>query len=223
MTTAASAGPDRGARRRARNRKRLVDAAAELMATGGAEALTISAITEGADLGAGTFYNYFTSREEIITAIVADAVETLGVRLDALTRDLQDAAEIYSFSVRHLVGMAVTDPLWGRMVVRLGVAHDQLNAALGPRARRDLQIGLDAGRFRIPDLDVATAVTFGALLSAMHVHLSGDRSADPSSTVAELLLRMVGVPAEEAYEVTRRPLPPLPSVDRAREILAPHR
>ncbi|OYN96438.1 TetR family transcriptional regulator [Enemella evansiae] len=193
------------------------------MATGGAEALTISAITEGADLGAGTFYNYFTSREEIITAIVADAVETLGVRLDALTRDLQDAAEIYSFSVRHLVGMAVTDPLWGRMVVRLGVAHDQLNAALGPRARRDLQIGLDAGRFRIPDLDVATAVTFGALLSAMHVHLSGDRSTDPSSTVAELLLRMVGVPAEEAYEVTRRPLPPLPSVDRAREILAPHR
>jgi len=42
---------------------------------------------------------------------------------------------------------------------------------------------------------------------------------DPSGVFAELLLRMAGIPAEEAAEITRRPLPPLPSLEEARTIL----
>ncbi|RBY83817.1 TetR/AcrR family transcriptional regulator [Geodermatophilus sp. TF02-6] len=224
MTTAGSplvgsSGRGRVGRRRARNRERLVSAAAELMAEAGVEGVTVSAITERADLGAGTFYNYFQSRDGIVDAVVAGAVETLGQRLDALTQGMADAAEIYSSSLRHLMRTAVTDPLWGRLVVRLGIAHDQLIATLGPRARRDLLIGVDSGRFQVPDVDIATAITFGALLSAIHAHLGSDQASDPSGVFAESLLRMVGIPAEEATEITQRPLPPLPSLEEARVIL----
>lgn len=207
-------------RRQENTRRRLIEAAARLMAEVGGEAVTISGITERADLGAGTFYNYFQSRDEIIDAVVGSAVETLGQRLDALTRGMPDAAEIYSFSLRHLMGTAVTDPVWGWLIVRLGIAHNRLLATLGPRARRDLQIGIDSGRFRIPDVDVATAITFGALLSAIHAHLEGGRAADPSAVFAEFMLRLVGVPVEEAHEITLRPLPPLPSLEEAQRILA---
>lgn len=206
-------------RRRARNRQRLIDAAAELMADSGVDNVTVSAITESADLGAGTFYNYFRSREEIIAAVVASAVETMGQRLDVLTRDMDDAADIYSFSLRHLASAALSDPLWGWLVVRLGIAHDELLGTLGPRARRDLQIGVDRGRFSIPDLDVATALTFGSLLSVMHQHLKTDRAKDVSEPFAAMMLRMVGLSEHEAVEVSRRPLPPLPSLAEAREIL----
>ncbi len=224
MTTAGSTvtgptGPGRVGRRRARNRERLTRAAAELMAESGIEGVTISAITERADLGAGTFYNYFQSRDEIVDAVVAGAVETLGQRLDALTQGMADAAEIYSFSLRHLMRTAVTDPLWGRLVVRLGIAHDELIATLGPRARRDLMIGVDSGRFQIPDVDVATAITFGALLSAIHAHLGNDQASDPSQVFTEFLLRMVGISADEAAGITGLPLPPLPSLEEARTIL----
>lgn len=206
-------------RRRVRNRGRLVDAAAHLMAEAGTEAVTILAITERADLGAGTFYNYFQSREEIVDAVVASTVETMGQRLDALTAGMTDAAEIYSSSLRHLIQTAVSDPLWGWLVVRLGVAHDELIATLGPRARRDLMIGVDSGRFQIPDVDVATAITFGALLSTIRAHLDGGRPTDPSRAFAASLLRMVGIPAGEAAELVARPLPPLPSLDDARQTL----
>lgn len=220
--TATTDSLSRAARRRARTRGKLVQAAGELMAEGGVEAVTISSITERADLGAGTFYNYFSSRDEVIDAVVASAVETLGQRLDALTLGMPDAAEIYSFSLRHLLGTAVTDPIWGWLMVRLGIAHSQLLATLGPRARRDLMIGVESGRFHIPDIDVATAITFGATLSAMHAYLKGGQRSDPSAVLAEYLLRLVGVAADEAMEITKRPLPPLPTLEEAQRILGSH-
>jgi AcrR family transcriptional regulator len=213
--TARASNTGRTERRRVRVRQRLITAAAQLMAGSGPANVTISAITEQADVGAGTFYNYFQSRDEIVEAVIESTVETLGQRLDALTWGMPDAAEIYSFSLRHLMRTAVTDPLWGWLVVRLGIAHEQLITTLGPRARRDLMIGVGSGRFQIPDVDVATALTFGALLSAIRAHLNGDRKSDPSQVFAEFLLRMVGVPTEEAFEIARRPLPALPSLEEA--------
>lgn len=92
------------------------------MAEEGGEGVTLSAISERADLGVGTFYNYCHSRDDTVKAVVANAVESLGQRLGALTHAMSDAAAIYSISLRHLMGTAVTDPLWGWIGVRLGVA-----------------------------------------------------------------------------------------------------
>lgn len=206
----------RTARQRNRNRQKLIAAATELMATAGPAALTVTAITDRADLGAGTFYNYFDSRDEIITAVIAEALESMGRRLDALTQDMEDPAEIYSFSLRHLVGTAVSDPLWGWLLVRLGVAQEELIAILGPRAERDLKKGIDAGRFSIPDLPVATAIYFGGLLATMHAHLDGSTTGDPGSVFAEYMLRAVGLSALEAHDMAQRPLPPLPGTDESR-------
>lgn len=204
---------DRRARKAEATRRRILAATRELMATGGAEAVTIAAIAaiaESADIGLGTFYNYFPSRDELIDTLIFDTVEGLGRRLDALTKDIEDAAEVYSFSLRHLMHTAVSDPVWGGFLVRLGIAHEGLLAALGPRASRDLQYGVDTGRFQLDSVALSSAMTFGALLSAMHQYLDGDVHEDPSDAYAELLLRMVGIPADEAREISRRPLPLLP-------------
>ncbi len=210
-TPAASAAPKSLRVRKAEaTRRRLLDAARAQMAEGGPESITIQTITMNADIGQGTFYNYFASRDEVIDAVILDAVESMGQRLDALTANMTDAAEIYSFSTRHLMRTAVSDPVWGWLVVRLGIAQDGLLSALGPRASRDLQIGVDSGRFKIEDVSIASAMTFGSLLSVMHNYLDGDHTTDPTEAYAENLLRMVGVPAAEAHEIAHRPLPPLP-------------
>lgn len=193
-------------------RRRMLDGARELMAEGGPEAVTILAVTERADIGQGTFYNYFRSRDELIDSVIVDVVESLGQRLDSLTHDMTDAAEIYSFSLRHLMRVAVTDPVWGWFVVRLGIAQEGLMSTLGPRAARDIQIGVDSGRFIVDDVPLASAMTFGALLAAMHSYLDNRSPEDPSQRYAENLLRMVGIPADEARRVSRLPLPPLPDV-----------
>jgi len=192
-------------------RRRLLDAARQLMSVGGAESLTIAGLASRADIGLGTFYNYFETREAIIDAVIYDVVETLGQRLDALTERIEDPAEVYSFSLRHLMRTAISDPVWGWFLVRLGIAHEGLVGILGPRAGRDLQYGVDTGRFQPLDVALATAMTFGSLLSAMRTYLeTDDHPADPSALYAELLLRMVGIPVEEAHEIAHRRLPPLP-------------
>ena len=203
----------RRVRKAEQTRRRILEAAQKQMAIGGPESITIQSVTEGADIGQGTFYNYFKSRDELVDAVIRDVVENLGRRLDALTRDMKDAAEIYSFSLRHLMHTAVSDPVWGWFMVRLGIAQEGLLEALGPRASRDIKIGVDSGRFILDDVSLASAMTFGSLLAVMHDYLDGNRKTDPSSSYAAMLLRMVGISPAEAEEIAHRPLPPLPELD----------
>ena len=207
---AASSGGARQQRRREKTRARLINAAKTLMAERGVDAVGLSEITEAADLGAGTFYNYFQSRDDIVEAVAEDAIESLGARLDRLTAEMSDAAEVFAFSLRHLVQQAASDPLWGWFVVRLGVAHPKLIAILGPRAARDLRKGVASGRFTVPDVDIAKSCVFGALLSTLHRVLSTEVAPHVDEVYARTMLCMVGVPAEEAEEIASRPLPPLP-------------
>jgi len=179
------------------------------MAERGVDSVGISEITDAADLGAGTFYNYFSSRDEIVEAVAEASIESVGAALDRLTADMPDPAEVFASSLRHLVLRATTDPVWGWFIVRMGAAHPTLIAILGPRAARDLRRGVEAGRFSIPDIDIATSCTFGALISALHLVLSTDQPEGTDQLFARTMLAMAGVDAREAEEVAARPLPTL--------------
>jgi AcrR family transcriptional regulator len=203
---------DRRSRRSEATRARLLRGARQAIIDHGPDAVTVVQITTAADLGTGTFYNYFTTRDDIVTAVLYDTVESLGRRLDAMTRDMPDPAEVFASSLRHLMGMAITDPLWGWFVVRIGAAHPALVETLGPRATRDLKRGIDEGRFDIANLHMTADVVFGSLLAAIHSYLAGDRAGDQPAEYAELNLRMVGLSKNDAEEVCARPLPELPAL-----------
>ena len=91
----------RGARRRRETRSRLLTASLKLMAEKGMEGVAINEITEAADVGFGSFYNHFESKEAIYAAV-----------LDWVFKDFADAmervlGEILRF--RGIVGHAQTD------------------------------------------------------------------------------------------------------------------
>ena len=52
-------------RRKRRNRQALIEAGYEVMAQKGIDAATMSEIADLADVGAGTVYNYFASKDEL--------------------------------------------------------------------------------------------------------------------------------------------------------------
>jgi len=60
--------PDRRQRRSAETRERLFRAALELFAKKGFNETTVEDITEAADVGKGTFFNYFPSKDHILLA-----------------------------------------------------------------------------------------------------------------------------------------------------------
>jgi len=89
---AAEVGTDReprNARRKRETRERLLDAALRLMAERGMAGVTINEITEAADVGFGSFYNYFESKEAIYDAIInPNASVTMGFETTQLaTKD----------------------------------------------------------------------------------------------------------------------------------------
>lgn len=198
---------DRRTRRREQTRTRLIDAARALMAERGFTEVGIAEITAAADLGTGTFYNYFPSRDQLLAAVAEDSMEKIGDALDRHVSGLQDPAEAFASSLRHLVRHALTDRVWGGFLVQMGAAHPALLRILGPRARRDLLRGVETGRFSIDDLDLATTCTFGSLVAAIQLAMESEPQADRDQLFARAMLRMVGVPAEEATEVAARALP----------------
>ena len=83
------------------------------------------------------------------------------------------------------------------------------DSGLAPRARRDIQAAVDAGRFDVEDLDLAVTMAAGALLAlGQLLHDQPERDdAETTDKVTEELLRMFGVPTATARRICRLPLP----------------
>lgn len=81
---------DRRARKRRSTRESLLSSALALFAREGIYAPSIEEITEGADLGKGTFYQYFPSREHLIAALVKQGFDLL---FEHLTRTLPSGGD----------------------------------------------------------------------------------------------------------------------------------
>ena len=198
---------DRHARRREATRAKLVEAAKALIARQGVDNTRINEITDEADVGFGSFYNHFESKEAIIAAVLADTIAAQGAEIDALTAQIDDPAEIISAAHRSFVRRARSDPDWAWLLLRLDVSHNVLLAALGPYARRDLRKGIKSGRLSVPHEMIALFAMGGALLGVMRAVLDGAAPKDVDIHHAEGVLRLLGLPAGEAAEVARRPLP----------------
>jgi AcrR family transcriptional regulator len=201
--------PDRHARRRETTRAKLLAATRALLARQGAEATRIQEITDEADVGFGSFYNHFESKDAIIEAVLAETVAAQAAEFEALAAEIDDAAEVISVAHRSFVRRARDDPDWGWLLLRLDVSHNVLRASLGPYALNDLRRGLEAGRLRVPDETLALYGMGGLLLAAMRAVLDGGAPADADELHAEGVLRLLGLDRDEAHEVARRPLPAL--------------
>lgn len=198
--------PSRQEKRKALTRAKLLRAAHRLSSERGFTEVGIAEIAAAADVATGTFYNYFSSREEILGVAAAESMEFVGDALDRTVSGLSDPAVVWSMSLRHLMRYALGETIWGWFFVRMGAAHPALLATFGPRARRDLQRGIDAGRFRIDDLDLAVTCTFGALIAAVERGLSHPEITNHDERFAKAMLCMVGISPVDARQIAVLPL-----------------
>lgn len=73
---------DTVAQHRANRLRALLDAGRDLVAEGGPEALTLAALARRVGLSRPSLYEYFRSREELVTAIVSDELPEWARRLE---------------------------------------------------------------------------------------------------------------------------------------------
>ncbi|HZC65674.1 MAG TPA: TetR/AcrR family transcriptional regulator [Candidatus Dormibacteraeota bacterium] len=80
------AAPDRRARRGAATRESLFRAALDLFAIKGFADTTVEDITEAADVGKGTFFNYFPSKDHLLLAFSDMQIAKLQVAVDRVVQ-----------------------------------------------------------------------------------------------------------------------------------------
>jgi AcrR family transcriptional regulator len=195
---------DRQARRKRETRDKLINGAQRMMAHKGIEATTIQEITDAADVGFGSFYNHFESKEAIVEAITRERIEPFGVAIDGIASALEDPAEVLSAKVRHTLRKAMTDVVWGRFLFFSGM---EVRSTLLQRVTRDLKAGIKAGRFDIADLEFTVVAIGGAVIAvARGVFLEKFR-ADAPERAAAVILRLLGLSHDEARKIAARPLP----------------
>ena len=197
-------------RRKARTRAALIRAAQTLIAQGRTN-VPILEITQAADVGMGSFYNHFESKEQLYEAAYEAVIDAYGQQLDHVTAGIEDPAEVFASSFRLTGRLHRSEPELSRVLLnnipRLLSADD----GLAPRARRDITAAVDAGRFDVTDVDIAVTIAAGALLAlGQLLHDQPDRDVERTTDqVTEDLLRMFGLPRPQAHRICTKPLPDL--------------
>jgi len=188
-------------------RSRLLEKGGDLVSSRGFNATGVQEITAAAGVPKGSFYNYFDSKDAIVAAVVDEVVTAAGEAIAAATKDIDDPAEVVAVAHRSIVYRAAEEPDFGWLLVRLEISHDLVFAALGPYAARDLDSGIEAGRFKVDDPAVALIAAGGALLAIVRAVLQSRAKPTAAEHHAAYVLRMFGLPPDDAAEVASRPLP----------------
>jgi AcrR family transcriptional regulator len=202
-------------RRKQRTRFALIRAAQAFIADGKLN-VPVLEITQAADVGMGSFYNHFQSKEELFDAAVAEVLDTHGALLDALTAPLDDPAEKFACSFRLTGRLFRRRPQESLVLLANGLSLLSSERGLAPRALRDIVKAVEAGRFHVDDPRLALAVAGGALMGLGKL-LQDEPERDDAQAADQVtsnVLRLFGVPEEEADAICRRPLPDIAGVSQ---------
>jgi AcrR family transcriptional regulator len=198
--------PNRLERRKQRTRAALIRAAQSFIAAGKLN-VPVQDISQAADVGVGSFYNHFDSKEQLYQVAVNEVLDAQGALVDDLTESIEDPAEMFACRFRLTGRLFRRRPEEGRVVLAL-ITSDR---GLGPRGKRDIAAAAAAGRFRVTDPELAMALSGGALLGLGQLLQAQPERDDARAVdqVTENVLRLFGLSAEEAHRLCRMPLPDL--------------
>lgn len=211
----------RGARRKRETRLRLMRAAFRLFGERGVDAVAINEVTEAADVGFGSFYNHFPSKEAIYEAVVDAVFGEFADTLDRTTADVADPVEVISISVRRTILRAQSEPLWGRFFAREALNPAAMTRGLAPRLMRDIAKATSAKRIDPTDPMMASMLAGGCVLAAVATEVASSQhgaralkqlgldTKDLASRAAAAILEALGLPRAEAKRLAQKPMPRL--------------
>ena len=195
-------------RRRLEARQRLLAAARQILAKDGEAGLRIAELTELADIGFGTFYSHFESKEAIVEAVVSGVLRGAAVAIGERALEFADPAQTAAYSYRRFVCFAREQPQLATLLVNLAGAGDLFERSLAPYARQTLERGRETGRFRIEDLELALISVTAAAFAAIRGVLTGRVGPNADIVGAEMMLRGFGITADDAEYLAQVPLDP---------------
>jgi AcrR family transcriptional regulator len=185
-------------RRKERTRRDILRAAEQVLADKGVYDAKIADIAATADIGVGTVYLYFDTKEALVEAVVEDTVTRLKETIDRARAEATSAIEQVRASTHALCRFAEENRTVFRIVFgRGGGFHEILRGAQALFAadiERTLTAGVAEGVFEVasPALTAQALVGMSTQLLAWWAEQDTAPIEAIESTIANLSLRGVG-------------------------------
>ena len=168
--------PDRRQRRSAETREQLFRAALRLFAEKGFAETTVEDITNAADVGKGTFFNYFPSKEHILIAFSDMQLSKLQATVDQMRARPEPMRSFFRAMTLRMTEEPSKSPDVVRALLQANLSSSSVRSVMLERSARAeglltqlVQIGQERGEFRrdVPALELAQVfrqTIFGTLL-----------------------------------------------------------
>jgi AcrR family transcriptional regulator len=193
--------------KRERTRKKILEAAFGLIGNEQGLTVRIEQICAAAHISRGTFYNYFTSLEQLFEVLAIELSHDLNRALVSTWDETRSHAEGSNAAVQHYLNYARRDPAWAWAMVHLSAFGPAFGAESWEACHRSIAKGIEAGEFDVPNATVGRDLMTGTVLATVRTTLrSGGGRSEPRIT-AYHLLRALGVPDARAREIAESPLP----------------
>ncbi|QWC91284.1 TetR/AcrR family transcriptional regulator [Cupriavidus metallidurans] len=193
--------------RREKTRNRLIESALGVFAEKGPDGAMIDDFIAAAGVARGTFYNYFRTTGELLSAVAGEVSDEVLAVIDPVVRQSDDPAMRMAVGCRLYMHMAIRYPLWGAFITRVGTRRGSRGRRLDAYMTRDLEIGIAQGRFVVPHVEVARDLALGALVYGIGTMLRPDAPADYPEQVILAVLRALGLSEIEANLLAHASLP----------------
>lgn len=198
-----------GGAKRERTQGLLVQAAVQVFSARGLASATMQEIAQVAGVTPGTVYNHFSTKEALIERVAVVLADSLSRAIGASHEGIADAAERMAIGQRRYVWLAAEAPAWALLLLDVTGAAPQVLDAIQQHPLADLRLGLRQRRFKVPSEAAAMDAIVGTCTVAMRRVALGIAPPRHDIAAATVVLRALGMPADEAAQVARRPLPPL--------------
>lgn len=154
---------NRRERKKIHSKNAIIEAAVKLFSEKGFQETSVADIMNEADLGIGTFYNYFASKEEILKSLLGQIVDNIRQSFEQFMKEEKPASEVLAETVLLTAGILAKNrfvlPLFLSAADRSAMPKEQSSHAQAPAFKmifnQIIKNGQVSGEFRT---DIPTEV-----------------------------------------------------------------
>lgn len=196
-----------GQDRRTKTRAAILRAAFELLGREEGRSSRIDDICKAAQVSRATFYNYFTSVEELFKATAFDISHDFNDALRAVILRVPSGAFRIAFALRYTLHKCRRDPAWGWAMANLSAGGPILGEESYRYATQSTDEGILTEQFKVPSTQIGLDLIMGTTLAGMITLLQSDQPEDYPEMIVAHIFRGLGVSETLVEKCIAAPLP----------------
>lgn len=186
-----------GRERRERMRTRLLQSVLQVRSGKGGRGLAvIDDVIKDAAVSRGTFYKYFASLDQAESELALQMANEMTAGIMSVYDVLDDPVLRTATGFQLFLIRTLFEPEWGAFIARIGLlSGDNL---LTEKIRDDIRLGMEAGDYAVPSVEIASDLLMGAKIEAIRRLIEDGKSFDYIASMTSMVLRGFGVSHSKA-------------------------